>query len=1102
MVKSFIRLHKQSPSLPAISLLLFLFLSAAAKAQNGSPCYKPLAGTSKIVQSVQGGAVCVNCDFLSNPNAITDASRTNFATLTNLASVAAGTGVTVRDTLTTYPAGFQAGYVVDFGSDVVTASLLSFFTIQTYNKGVLQESRSTANGLSVSLLSGSTGRVYINFPTTQAFDEVRFVVSSLVSVLSTLRIYYAMAFDPTCGALDNNGICYDQIAGSSTSVNFNAGLLNVLSSLTNAGNITDGDKSTYASLSLPLGVALLSTPPYVGVKDEERIYPAGTRAGFVVNAGSSLLSVGVLSAFSVQTYLHGQLQDSSSYTGGLLQVNGLGAGDALQEVSIVTTKPYNEVRLVLSQIATVNIGTISIYYAFESGGACPANCNAPLTNTVQAPAGFNVVNRDRDPSTLGVYTTTGTYGLVNAGTLSNTGNVVNTSLTDFATYSALVGVGAGARITVETTNGADYPANTFAGFAIASGSGLLDLSLLNSITIRLYNNDDQNPVQTITGASLLNLGLLGAGQLNYIGGKATVPFDEMEIDFNAGLLGVATDFFVYYAYVIRDDDNDGVPDCYEVCGTTGNDALDSDGDGTPNACDACNITGPKSSVIDTDNDGVVNSCDADSDNDGIPDVVEDRNGDGDPNNDDADGDGIPNYLDLDSDNDGINDLRESGISSALIASLDANGDGVIDATVAKGNNGMANAIENDDTPTSTVGYSLANTDFASLPAGDNVPDFVDLDSDNDGINDLHESGQVGILDANKDGMVDGPDSDSDGIMDSADGNDALFGDASDTALADTDRDGVYNFRDLDSDNDGVFDSKEGHMPANADVDVNGTIDGVDSDGDGIMDAVDGNPGVFGDGNEAGMLDSDGDGVPDVMDLDSDNNGIFDHNQRLKVDLDLNDDGMVDGVDTDGDGIINVAGLDNNNIFGGSALGTLPVQLAGFNAVKANKAVLLGWEIADEKAFKQYEVERSTNAIDFRTIGVIAGAGKASYTYTDNAPGNGTNYYRLKMVDNNGAFTYSAVKTIQFKALGGTVLRVAPNPVRDQYYLQFDEPQSGQYRIEISNMQGQVLYTRNLVLENQSRIDLVKPGSVPAGIHQMVIYDLSANRKQVLKIVFK
>lgn len=1104
MLKLLTKRLKQMGCRTLLPVLLVSAIYNPAHAQNGAPCYQPVTGADKTISAVQGGLICVNCNMITNPRSITDADQNNYATIGNLASIAAGSGISVKNNSGDYPAGWHAGYVVDFGADVVTAAAISALTAQTLNDGVLQQTFSAANGLSVSLLSGSTGKIYLNFQTSKAFDEIRLVTSATINALATMRVYYAMAFDANCGTLENNGICYDQIAGPATSVNYNGGLVNALTGLANPGNLIDGNKNTYAALSLPAGVALLTTPPFVAVKDEQRIYPAGTRAGFVINQSGKLLGVNLLGTLSVQTYLHGKLQDNIPYSGGLLQVTGLGAGSKLQEASITTTKPYNEVRLVVAQTASLNVGTINVYYAFESGSGCAANCNTPLVNTTAATDEFRIVDRDRDPSLLGVYNTTSRYGLNLGGSLSNTDRVVNTSVTDFATYQAVVGVAAGARITVERKDGVDYPANTFAGFAISTNGGLLDLGLLNSITIRLYNNDGAKPVQTIDSTSVLNLGLLGGNGINFIGAKANVAFDEMEIDINGGLISAATDFHIYYAYVIRDDDNDGVADCFEVCGTNGNDAIDSDGDGIPDSCDPCNAVGSnKSSVLDTDGDGVVNACDADSDNDGIADIVEDTNGDGNPNNDDADGDGIPNYLDLDSDNDGINDIYESGIPAAQIATLDKDNDGMIDASVPKGSNGMANVLETSDGPKAGNNYPLANTDLNSIPAGDNVPDYLDLDSDNDGINDIVESGHPGIIDANGDGMADGGDLDGDGIRDSADGNKTKFGDANDVAPRDTDKDGIPNYRDLDSDNDGVFDTKESGQGNDVDKDANGVVDGIDSDGDGILDLVDGAPGVYGDANSTNVPDTDGDGIPDYLDLDSDNDGIFDHNERIKVDLDANNDGMVDGTDTDGDGIINVPQLDNNNIFGGGALEALPVKLVGFTALKGNNEVALHWTVAEEINFRQYEVEKSTDAIHFKTIGIVLAAAHDRYNFTDKEPAKGMNYYRLKMVDEDGTFAYSSIQTVRFTEMASArSLVVAPNPVRDQYTLVYEQPQYGMYRFELRSITGQLISMERIQLQGNKQIALWRPSAAASGVYQLTVRNEATGKAETVKLIFK
>ena len=91
---------------------------------------------------------------------------------------------------------------------------------------------------------------------------------------------------------------------------------------------------------------------------------------------------------------------------------------------------------------------------------------------------------------------------------------------------------------------------------------------------------------------------------------------------------------------------------------------------------------------------------------------------------DSDGDSLPNHLDIDSDNDGIYDVEEGGDSS-----LDTNDDGVINDSDTGYSDSDSDGMD-DDSETTPV----TNTD------NDGNPDFVDIDSDNDGIQDVIEGG--------------------------------------------------------------------------------------------------------------------------------------------------------------------------------------------------------------------------------------------------------------------------------------------------------------------------------------------------------------------------
>ncbi len=342
--------------------------------------------------------------------------------------------------------------------------------------------------------------------------------------------------------------------------------------------------------------------------------------------------------------------------------------------------------------------------------------------------------------------------------------------------------------------------------------------------------------------------------------------------------------------------------------------------------DPAGNTGPSAndtSEIDHDADGIPDIVDLDDDNDGILDTVELATA---SNGGDTDGDGLPDNVDLDSDNDGILDLEESNANPALV---DSDGNGVLDSTTDADQDGVMDSADADDNdPTSGGTVIPIDTD------GDTIPDFQDIDSDNDGLSDLVEGGSSPLLDADNNGVLDNTtDSDGDGISDSVDPDNG----GTPATTPDTDSDGVDNYRDLDSDNDGLDDVIEA---GGTDSDNNGLDDTpntslldptTDSDNNMIADALEPNnpnlPGVVdanGDGIIDDTTDSDHDGIPDVMDgtpnsfadalqTDSDNDGIADVH-----DIDDDNDGIPDVVegaanlDTDGDGVIDRLDLDSDN----------------------------------------------------------------------------------------------------------------------------------------------------------------------------------------------
>ncbi|HEC36992.1 MAG TPA: gliding motility-associated C-terminal domain-containing protein, partial [bacterium] len=133
-------------------------------------------------------------------------------------------------------------------------------------------------------------------------------------------------------------------------------------------------------------------------------------------------------------------------------------------------------------------------------------------------------------------------------------------------------------------------------------------------------------------------------------------------------------------------------------------------------------------AVDTDGDGVFDEDDIDDDGDGILDSKEDKNVDGDndhtTNFTDTDGDGIADYLDFDSDNDGILDNIEAQASKSII----------VPSGIDIDKNGLDDVYES--SPGNGEGLNPVDTD------SDGIPDYLDFDSDNDGILDSLESSEL------------------------------------------------------------------------------------------------------------------------------------------------------------------------------------------------------------------------------------------------------------------------------------------------------------------------------------------------------------------------
>ena len=94
---------------------------------------------------------------------------------------------------------------------------------------------------------------------------------------------------------------------------------------------------------------------------------------------------------------------------------------------------------------------------------------------------------------------------------------------------------------------------------------------------------------------------------------------------------------------------------------------------------------------------------------------------------------------------------------------------------------------------------------------------------------------------------------------------------------------------------------------------------------------------------------------------------------------------------------------------------IPLALLSFSASRSRRSALLQWSTTEEKSTSRFVIEKGTDAVAFRDIDSLAATGDSNtvsnYPYTDKHLWNGVNYYRLKMVGNDGHFKYSPVRSV-------------------------------------------------------------------------------------------
>ena len=172
-------------------------------------------------------------------------------------------------------------------------------------------------------------------------------------------------------------------------------------------------------------------------------------------------------------------------------------------------------------------------------------------------------------------------------------------------------------------------------------------------------------------------------------------------------------------------------------------------------------------------------------------------------------------------------------------------------------------------------------------------------------------------------------------------------------------------------------------------------------------------------------------------------------------------------------------------------GPLPVTFKTIKAYQQASNIAVEWEVGNELNIAKYEIEKSTDGINFVKVNTTSamGANRTSTTYSwiDINPVTGNNFYRIRSIDQNGAFEFTRVVIVK-TGKGTPAISVYPNPVTDGVIgVEFKNMQQGKYDLRLINSLGQVITIKRITHVAGTSMETMTPeGKMTTGTYQLEI----------------
>ncbi len=173
---------------------------------------------------------------------------------------------------------------------------------------------------------------------------------------------------------------------------------------------------------------------------------------------------------------------------------------------------------------------------------------------------------------------------------------------------------------------------------------------------------------------------------------------------------------------------------------------------------------------------------------------------------------------------------------------------------------------------------------------------------------------------------------------------------------------------------------------------------------------------------------------------------------------------------------------------------VPLRLLSFNATRHDKTNLLHWHTSQETNVHHFGIQRSYDGKTYFPIGTaIPGLGQ--YYFTDEFPLEGYNYYRLKIVDKDGSYTYSPVRTVNRKP--GFTVNLFPNPVSNELQVKVGSEKQTQLQVQVAGIEGAILLSAKWNVNKGTSLKTLDISWLKSGVYFLEMLT-STGEQHVLK----